>query len=160
MTRLSAAIDSALEVLAMCLLVILCAVTLVGVVDRYLLHTGIGWTEELARFLLIWTSLLSAAVVVHHSGHFSVRFLVDMFPAGVRRVLDVSMDVLDIGVLLVVFWLGARVTWIMRMQASPAMQLTISWIYVSLPLATGAMVLFLIMRVTGMAPSPQEKNDP
>ena len=160
MKRLSAAINSALEMGAVCLLVVLCAVTLLGVVDRYLLHTGIGWTEELARFLLIWTSLLSAAVVTYHSGHFSVRFLVDMFPAGLCRVLDTLMTLVDIGVLLAVFWLGVRVTSIMRMQSSPGMQLTMSWVYVSLPLAMGAMVLFLILQVTGVAPSPEKKNEP
>ena len=160
MRRLSAALKSALEMGAVCLLVVLCAVTLLGVVDRYLLHTGIGWTEEMGRFLLIWSSLLSAAVVTYHSGHFSVCFLVDMFPAGLRRAVDALMTVIDIAILLLVFWLGIRVTSIMRMQASPGMQLTMSWVYLSLPLATGAMVLFLILQLTGLAPSPGEKNEP
>ncbi len=158
MKRFSAALNSALETVAVCLLVALCVVTFLGVVDRYLLHTGIGWTEEMARFLLIWSSLLSAAVVTYHSGHFSVRFLVDMLPSGWRRGLDAAMMAIDIAVLLIVFWLGLRVTSIMRMQASPAMQLTMSWVYLSLPLATGAMVLFLVLQITaGVPASPKQE---
>ncbi len=104
----------------MLLLAIPCAVTLLGVVDRYLLKTGIGWTEELARFLLIWTSLLSAAVVTYRSRHFRVTVLVDLLPAAASRALFVVMNVVAMAVLGVVLRQGIQVTEAMAIQVSPA----------------------------------------
>lgn len=144
MKRVSAAINQSLEVVAMVLLVILCAVTFLGVLDRYLLQTGIGWTEELARFLLIWASLVSAAVVVYRGAHFCVTVLVDLLPTGPRRTISLLMNLVTIGVLVVVFVQGIRVADIMRIQTSPAMDLPMNWIYLSLPVATGVMILFLV----------------
>lgn len=154
MQRVTAAINRVLEVAAMILLAVLCAVTFLGVVDRYLLQSGIGWTEELARFLLIWASLLSAATVVHRSAHFCITFLVDMLPARARRAIALLTHLAAIGVLGVVFVLGVRVTRIMRIQTSPAMDLPMSWIYLSLPVAMGVMLLFLIVQAVELARSP------
>jgi len=150
MKRVSAAINLGLEVVAMILLAILCAVTFLGVLDRYLLQTGIGWTEELARFLLIWASLVSAAVVVYRGAHFCVAVLVDLLPTGPRRAISILMNLLAIGVLAVVFVQGVRVADIMRIQTSPAMDLPMNWIYLSLPVATGVMILFLVAQTLEM----------
>jgi len=154
MGRVTAAISRALEVVTVCLLAVLCAVTFLGVADRYLLQTGIGWTEELARFLLIWASFLSATVVVHRSSHFCITFLVDMLPATTRRAIALSMHVLAIGVLGMIFVQGVRVTAIMRIQTSPAMDLPMNWIYLSLPIATALMIFFLIVQAVEMVVRP------
>lgn len=156
MRRVTMAINRALEVVAMVLLAILCAVTFLGVLDRYIIQSGIGWTEELARFLLIWISLLAATMGVYRSAHFRISFLVDLLPAPPRRAIALTMHVVDIGVLGVVFVQGARVTEIMRIQTSPAMDLPMSWIYLSLPVAAGIMILFLIVQVVDMLRSPDE----
>ncbi len=151
MQRLSVAIDQVLEVAVMILLTVLCLVTLLGVVDRYLFQSGIGWTEELGRFLLIWVSLLSATIVVHRSAHFCITFLVDMLPTRTRRGIALLLHVVAIGVLVIVFVQGVRVTAIMRIQTSPAMDLPMNWIYLSLPVATAIMILSFIVQAVDMA---------
>jgi TRAP-type C4-dicarboxylate transport system permease small subunit len=150
MVRATTAICKALEAITCCLLTILCAVTFLGVADRYVLHTGIGWTEELARFLLIWSSFLSATVVVHRSGHFCIAFLVEMLPEAARRAVALALHLVTIGVLGVVFVQGVRVTVIMRIQVSPAMDLPMNWIYLSLPVSTALMIFFLTVQLTEM----------
>lgn len=143
MARVTAAICRGLEAITCCLLTLLCAVTFLGVADRYVLHTGIGWTEELARFLLIWSSFLSATIVVNRSGHFCITFLVERLPAAARQAVALALHLVTIGVLGVMFVQGVRVTAIMRIQVSPAMDLPMNWIYLSLPVATALMIFFL-----------------
>ncbi len=143
MARVTAVICQGLEAITCCLLTLLCVVTFLGVADRYVLHTGIGWTEELARFLLIWASFLSATIVVHRTSHFCITFLVDMLPGAARQGVALTLNLVTIGVLGVIFVQGVRVTDIMRIQVSPAMDLPMNWIYLSLPVATALMILFL-----------------
>jgi len=45
---------------------------------------------------------------------------------------------------------GVRVADIMRIQTSPAMDLPMNWIYLSLPVATGVMILFLVAQTLEM----------
>jgi TRAP-type C4-dicarboxylate transport system permease small subunit len=160
MTRAAALVNGLLEFAATLLLVALCAVTFLGVIDRYVLHTGIGWTEELARFLLIWASLVSAALVVYREGHFRIAVLVDLLPPRLRATVFLLIHLVTMGVLAVVAFQGAKVTQVMQIQTSPALDLPMTWIYVSLPLSTGIMLLFLLPRTLVLMRSVAGKEAP
>ena len=47
-----------------------------GVGARYIMDSPSSWTEELARFLLIWVSMLGAAYVSGKKGH----IVIDLWP--------------------------------------------------------------------------------
>jgi len=121
-----------------------------GVFERYLMGMGQTWTEELARFLLIWSSFLSATIVVNRSGHFCIMFLVEMLPAAAHRAVALVLHLVTIGVLGVMFVQGVRVTSIMRIQVSPAMDLRMDWIYLSLPVSVALMIFFLAAQLPEM----------
>ena len=48
--------------ISMILLLAMCGATVMGVLDRFVLGVGLAWPEEVSRFLLIWVSLLAAAI--------------------------------------------------------------------------------------------------
>ena len=50
-----------------------------GVFTRYVMGEQAKWTEELARFLLIWVSLLGSAVAFGSKAHLGVDFFVSKF---------------------------------------------------------------------------------
>lgn len=53
---------------------ILSVVVLLQVVFRYALNNPLHWTEEMARFLLIWIVLLGAAIGIKRKSHFPLIF--------------------------------------------------------------------------------------
>lgn len=128
----------------MALVVGLSAVALLGVVERYALHLGIAWMEEGARFLLVWASLLSAAVVVPRHGHFAVMVVVGLLPSRFQVVLAVAINLLAMAILGVLFVQGVNVTTVMSIQRSPALDLPMSVIYASLPVSIVFMMVFLV----------------
>jgi TRAP-type C4-dicarboxylate transport system permease small subunit len=63
---------------------------------RYVLNNSASWTEEIARYLLIGTVFVGAAIGVAKNNHIQVDLLYRYLPASVARVLATAVDVLRI----------------------------------------------------------------
>jgi len=55
------------------------AVCLMQVLTRYLMvtHPWVGWSEELARLLFVWSTFLGATVLVKREEHLGVDFIIN-----------------------------------------------------------------------------------
>ena len=72
---------------------------------RYALNDSASWTEEIARYLLIATAFVGAAIGVRKNNHIQVDFLYRLLPHAVNRVLSTVVDVLRIAFLAYCVWL-------------------------------------------------------
>lgn len=127
------------------LLMLLISLTVLwGVFTRYALGGQAGWTEELARFLLIWIGVLGAAWVAGQRQHLAITLLPEHLSGRAHRRLMRSIDVLvmvfAIGVLMIG---GLRLLYITHKlgQLSAALQLPMAAIYAVLPIS-GLLVVF------------------
>ena len=59
----------------------LTAVTFAQVITRYGLGDPLIWSEELARYLFVWVSMIGAALAVREGGHFGLDLLIRRVPA-------------------------------------------------------------------------------
>ncbi len=59
---------------------------------RYVLNDSLGWTEEIARFLLIAVTFMGAIMAVRKQSHIAVEILYRYLPRPVRRVLQTAID--------------------------------------------------------------------
>lgn len=91
-----------LEVAVCTILVALVAVTFSQVVFRYVLQASLSWSEELARFLLMWLAALSTAYAMKTGAHFALHFVVDRTPPAIRRLIG-SAVALSASAFLAVF---------------------------------------------------------
>jgi len=112
--------------------------TLVGVLDRFVIGSGLPWPEELARFLLIWTSLLSAALASKHQAHFRLAFLYDRL----GTLWSCIVDGVTIASLIFVAWQGILLVEIFHFQTSPALGIPMSFVYAAVPASTVLMSLY------------------
>jgi TRAP-type C4-dicarboxylate transport system permease small subunit len=71
---------------------------------RYVLNNSFGWTEEIARYLLIAVTFTGAVMAVRKQSHIAVEFMFRWFPRSLRRVLQTLIDVVSL-----VFY--AALTW-------------------------------------------------
>lgn len=60
---------------------------------RYALNDSASWTEEIARYLLVATAFVGAAVNVRKNNHIQVDFLYRLLPRSVTRPLSTAVDV-------------------------------------------------------------------
>src|SRR6478609_8934140 len=83
----------ALEGTAAVLIVAEIAILLSGVVSRYVFHSPIGWTDELAGVLFLWIGLLGAAIAFDRSAHMRLTFVLDRLSPDRRALADTFGDV-------------------------------------------------------------------
>lgn len=63
---------------------------------RYVLNDSLGWTEEIARFLLIAVTFLGSVMAVRKHAHIAVEFLYRWVPRPARRVAQALIDLVSI----------------------------------------------------------------
>jgi len=63
---------------------------------RYVLNNSLGWTEEIARFLLITVTFLGAVMAVRRESHIAVELAFRWLSRPVRKALQFFIDVVSI----------------------------------------------------------------
>jgi TRAP-type C4-dicarboxylate transport system permease small subunit len=147
--RVSAALARTLDILLAAMLAVLVASLSWQVFGRYVLDRAPSWSEELARFLLVWITMLGAAAVMRERGHIAVTTLPDSLPPLGRRVLGVVSDLVVLWVAWIVGLHGAALADLLSMQASPAFEVTMAVPYAALP--TGAVLIAVMVVLRRLA---------
>jgi len=63
-------------------------VLLAGVVSRYILHTPLIWSDELAGVLFLWLAMLGSVVALHKGEHMRMTAIVGMMNPKMRSFFD------------------------------------------------------------------------
>src|SRR5690606_26918857 len=71
-------------VIAVALMVIETLVLLAGVIARYVLHSPLIWSDELASSLFIWLSMFGAVLALDRGEHMRMSAVVNKLPAAWR----------------------------------------------------------------------------
>jgi TRAP-type C4-dicarboxylate transport system permease small subunit len=134
-----------LEIAVSSILVALVAVTFSQVVFRYLLQAPLAWSEELARFLLMWLASLSAAYAFKTRSHFALRFVVDRFNPALQRAVGTLVTFLVVTFLVVFVYQSLRFTIEVRDMFAPATQMSLAVPYSSALVGSVLMLYFVIV---------------
>jgi len=121
------------EFVLVCLMLALCADIFVGVFSRYVVGRTMPWYDEVARYLFIWMSFVAAAVAVRRRAHFGVNLLVARLSAGGQRGARVLCWCLVMAYAIFITVQGLRVMEGVSVQESPALGLTLSWVFLAIP---------------------------
>ncbi len=133
-----------LEIAVSSILVALVTVTFSQVVFRYLLQAPLAWSEELARFLLMWMASLSAAYAFKTRSHFALKFVVDRFNPSMQRAIGTSVTLLVVGFLAVFAWQSLKFTVEVRNMSAPATQMSMAVPYSSALVGSVLMLYYVI----------------
>lgn len=140
-------------VLAVALAVMLFSM-LYQVFGRYVLDHAPGWSEELARYLMVWLTMLGSASVLRSGGHISVTTLTDRLgPAALASVLAVR-DAALVATSGVLAWWGVLFSEMNGVQESAAMEIPMSIPYAALPAGAVLIVLMVLLARLGGRPIP------
>jgi len=136
---LSDLLNRASEVLLFVMMVAMIVITMLQIVCRFFFDALI-WSEEVVCFLLVAASLLGAAVAFKRGTHIVVTSLVEKLPAGLQKVLSVCVQLIGIVFFVVIAWYGGILTKSESFQTTPALGISMSWIYLMYPII-GAITL-------------------
>lgn len=139
-----------LELLIVAAMALLVADVVWGVFTRYALGAQAKWSEELARFLLVWVALLGGAVAFGAKAHLGVDYFVNRLHPDARKWTAV------IAHLVVLFFAGevlldggARVVSeaLTLEQTTPALGWKMGYVYLALPISGLFVVLYTVGNV-------------
>ena len=125
--------------------VVMTIVVLLQVIYRYLLMQPLHWSEELARYLFVWISILGAALSVHRRGHFGMDFFFKMLPLRWRPSFASFIFLLMGIVVMVLLVQGIILVQKTADQQSPAMEISMGWAYASVPVGAALMAVHLLV---------------
>lgn len=141
----------------------LIAVITLQIVSR-VFFTAVGWTEEVARFLLIWLTFVGAALAWAQGRHIAVTLIVGLLPETPRRALQMAALAVVCAFAVALTWLGLAYVEVSSFQRSPALRLRMSHVYTVIPLAAALIAWFslsdLLRLALGQPPRDQGEAPP
>ncbi len=152
------ALERILDGILALMLAVLVASLVWQVFGRYALDHAPSWSEELARFLMVWISMLGSAVVMREHGHINVAVLVDAVPPRVRSVLLAVRDAVVLATVYVLFAYGINLAALLKGQLSAAFEISMAIPYAALP--TGGLLIGLAVVVARLTRSPYGRGVP
>jgi TRAP-type C4-dicarboxylate transport system permease small subunit len=158
-------LDRSLEVLVMVVVAVLVVDVLWQVFTRFILRDPSSWTEELATFMLIWVSLLGAAVALNRGSHLGIDYFVGKLSVKQRVCTEVFVFIcISLFSLLVMMIGGASLvrSTLELGQESPALGVKVGYVYLAIPISGFFLVLYsvigLVERVNELAKGKIDPN--
>ncbi|OGA73296.1 MAG: hypothetical protein A3G81_03645 [Betaproteobacteria bacterium RIFCSPLOWO2_12_FULL_65_14] len=122
----------------------MCLAVLLGVFTRYVLNDSLAWTEELARYSMIWLSWLGGGIALRRGAHIAVEFLRDALPQTVRSVIVLAGRLGVFFFLGVCLWYGVDLTSRVSAQSTIALGISMQIPYAAIPVGALLMAYHLV----------------
>jgi len=120
---------------------------LVGVFFRYVLHNSLSWSEELARYLMIWAALLSISIGIKDKEHVGIQLIIRNIPIKYARILNFLVNVIILFFLSVLSYKGMYIAIKAIPQLSLGLGISMFWALLSIPVAGVLAIIQQIIQI-------------
>jgi len=104
------------------------------------------WTEEVARYLLVWMGFTAINIALRQNRHIKVEIIAKLVPAVVAKIIGYLVDALIAFFFIVLLQQGYLLT-VNNMMTASTFQLSMSWILVAVPAAAALSLIQLFLSV-------------
>jgi len=144
MMTLKSKVDKVIEYSLVILMALMVFNVLWQVFTRFIMNDPSSFTDELARYLLIWLGLLGAGYVTGQKMHLAIDYLLNKTKPNVKSKLEYVINISIFLFALFVMVIGGvnlvSLTLYLE-QISAALQIQLGYIYIVLPLS-GLLIMF------------------
>ena len=116
-------------------------IVVVQVFARYVLNSSLFWSEELARYCLVWISFLGASVAYHDGLHPGVNLLGSKLSPAMKVFLALVVHLVSLGLFGIMVFHGFKFAFFVRLQITPALSIP-KWIIMGILPLSG--IIFMI----------------
>jgi TRAP-type transport system small permease protein len=158
MRRFLGALEKTILAVTAFLLVLVTVVLGIQVFTRYVLSSSTPWSEELARYSIVWLTLLSLGVVIRRLEDIRIDILEQyLLKSHVLAVLlGLFLKALEIAFMVVVMISAIRLLPAARSQLITGLQVPLSWVIWSFVIGPALTLPFLIERTIDIIASRPE----
>jgi TRAP-type C4-dicarboxylate transport system permease small subunit len=106
---------------------------------RFILGGGFAWSEEIAKFLMVWMALLGSSVLFHEGGHIAINFFISKF--SFLRYILMFHAILSAVLFSLLIYYGVDYAAFGFKSISPASGIRKFWPYLSIPVGGGLLLI-------------------
>jgi TRAP-type C4-dicarboxylate transport system permease small subunit len=144
-------LGSLVESIAGVLLAGVVVIVLLQVFGRYILRISLSWPEELARYVLVWLTIVGAAAAAAARSQIVVDTLLELVPTPVRRVLEAMAALAGVVAVGLFVWTSQPLIFgPAGRSTSPATGIPSFWIYLAVPVGGALLVLFALAELAAI----------
>ncbi|MFW6054812.1 MAG: TRAP transporter small permease, partial [Thermodesulfobacteriota bacterium] len=111
------------------------------IIFRFVIYVPFPWSEEFARYLMVWMGMLGSTVALRHGRHIGISVIVEQFPSGMQRWIVAFTQLSMIAFLCFVAKEGWSMAVFNASQHSPSMEIPMFYPY--LAIAAGAILMII-----------------
>ncbi len=150
--RLDRVIGTALELVTASLVAVEIVILFVGIVARYVFHSPLIWSDELASMLCLWLAMLGGALALRRKEHMRMTAFATRAPAHLRPFFE-HLSLFAFTFFLLALLLPA-IAYVDNESIVSLMSLDISmsWRASAMPVGVGLMIVTALLRI-----DPREK---
>jgi len=113
---------------------------------RFVIKGSLPWSEELSRYLMVWTVFIGASIGAKVGAHIGVEAFISLFPQKLKRFCIILSGFFSVAFCIIIAVISFNVVLFLYKsgQLSPAMRIPMYWAYLAIPVGTILMSLRFI----------------
>ena len=121
--------------------VIMTIMIFLQVIFRYVIKAPLSFSEELARYMFVWSVAMGSALALRKRKHIGVEVFVQWLPVRFRDQVEIVGSLLSLLFFGLLVWYGFVMVGATMDQLSPALLLPMGYVYLAIP--SSGIVLFV-----------------
>ncbi|SCX96112.1 TRAP transporter small permease [Desulfoluna spongiiphila] len=140
------------EIFSSLALVMMTGITVVQVFNRYVLQNSLDWSEEIARYLFIWAVYVGCSYATQMNRHLEVTVIRNMFGGKFARPVTILAHLCTVVFCACATFWGIKFIMFLSStgQKTPALEVQMYWVFLSVPVGMGLMALRTLERLWGV----------
>lgn len=126
-------------------LAVLFFVMITNALLRYLLNSGLDFSDELNGYLLVWVGFLAAAYTMSTNSHLNITAIITFLPKWLRYILRQIMGIIQIIMFLI--YIKPLMRLLNTLPISNVMKVPLEYVYVILPVSFVLMSYHIIFNM-------------
>lgn len=138
------------------LMFLMSIIIFIQVVMRYVFHSSLTWSEEMARYLFVWLVYFSVAYTAKKEAHIRIDAAINIYPKKARPYVEIFSEIIVL--IFSVFIAVTSITVFQKISASgqisPALHVPMQFVYcaplVGFALTSIRQVQCIVRRIKGL----------
>jgi len=127
------------------LMMLMAGLVFANVVTRYVFGFSLNWSEEIARYAMVWITYLGAGLAMREGQHVAIEYLQSVLPRPWQPYVRAVVWLIILAFLTVFTVAGFQFSSFAWRQRSPVMGWRMGAVYLTIPLGTMLFALHLII---------------
>ncbi|OQY32070.1 MAG: hypothetical protein B6241_12335 [Spirochaetaceae bacterium 4572_59] len=144
--KLSLKIDNGINYITFLAIICMIISITMQIVFR-MFFNALSWSEEAARYLLVWSTFLGSTMAYKRGMHIAVTFIIESFPPAVEKTLQIISHLLAAVFFVIIIVYGIRYMQMQSTQVSASLRIPMKYVYFIIPFSAAVMGIHAVTKI-------------